>query len=90
MSSISYNHIRCFKSHFKARFRKINDIDLFIIDYSIFGMTTVSPMRDHRVLSKLVTKREKQMSKLVTKLVHRFNNRWRGCRGRFNFRQRTL
>ena len=78
------------KSYFKARFREINDINLFIIDYSIFGTTTVSPMRDHRVLSKLVTKREKQMGKLVTKLVHRFDNRWRWCRGCFNFRQRTL
>ena len=54
------------KSYFKARFREINDINLFIIDYSIFGTTTVSPMRDHRVLSKLVTKREKQMSILIS------------------------
>ena len=78
------------KPYFKARFREIIDIDLFIIDYSIFGTTKVSPMRDHRVLSKLVTKREKQMSRLITKLVHRFDNRWRWCRFRFNFRQRTL
>ena len=39
---------------------------------------------------KLIAKRKKQMSKLVTKLVHRSDNRWRWCRGRFNFRQRTL